>query len=90
MKLTKHIFSFASTIFTFCFLIFFVTSGLATDGEKNLLINVKNVKKAQGSILVAIYTDHKDYMKSPAYSQIVPVNENGELITRTAIPFGSY
>jgi len=63
---------------------------LASDGEHSILINIKNIKTAKGSILVAVYNNPGDYMKNPAFSQIVPVTAAGELVINTIIPFGSY
>lgn len=62
----------------------------ATDPEKGLLINVKNIKEAKGSILVAIFDSEEGYMNTPAYSQIVPVSASGELLINAALPFGKY
>jgi uncharacterized protein (DUF2141 family) len=73
------------------YLVFILTTtASATDNERGLVINVKNIKKAQGSILVAIYTNEQNYMKTPAYSQIIPVSAIGDLAITSTIPFGSY
>jgi len=90
MSSRKQLFAYSAA---FCFILILfapLSSAFASDGEKNLVINVKNIKKAQGSILVAIYTNQQDYMKTPAYSQIVPVNDIGELVISSPLPFGTY
>ncbi len=81
---------FNSVVTKWLLIFILATPALATDGERGLVINVSNIKSAKGSILVAVYNNAEDYMKNPAFSQIVPVTASGELTINSSIPFGSY
>jgi uncharacterized protein (DUF2141 family) len=67
-------------------------NSFATDPEQkqNIYIHVKNVQAPKGAILVAIYDNEKDYMKTPRYSRIATVNDGGEVKIQAELPFGNY